>query len=269
MKNSSLPKTDHLIGNLLQKKRNRNRHFGCWRNLFWLSSYKCYSNYLTMSQNRNNRHPRLVISLLVSCLIGGKTQNSSGACNKVLILSSFNGGYCYYCWIYCDSAFHYACVLLSERGSLCKIVHTWQFGLWTQWCRWCLHMSSLMRWCMTAAWAGACPSPAPHQNSTLTLPHITLVGVDTCNIELFSRSMSFCQVVPGIAVAFLCCSGFCLCGYVQTFSWNIFFTNRVDWLFFFFHATDATCLLNSGIVHLTCSGYQKEVSFWSSHSPHL
>lgn len=91
MKNSSLPKTDHLIGNLLQKKRNRNRHFGCWRNLFWLSSYKCYSNYLTMSQNRNNRHPRLVISLLVSCLIGGKTQNSSGACNKVLILSSFNG----------------------------------------------------------------------------------------------------------------------------------------------------------------------------------
>lgn len=217
-----------------------------------------------MSQNRNNRHPRLVISLLVSCLIGGKTQNSSGACNKVLILSSFNGGYCYYC---CDSAFHYACVLLSERGSLCKIVHTWQFGLWTQWCRWCLHMSSLMRWCMTAAWAGACPSPAPHQNSTLTLPHITLVGVDTCNIELFSRSMSFCQVVPGIAVAFLCCSGFCLCGYVQTFSWNIFFTNRVDWLFFCFHATDATCLLNSGIVHLTCSGYQKEVSFFTFTSP--
>lgn len=24
--------------------------------------------------------------------------------------------------------------------------------------------------------------------------------------------------------------------------------------------TDATCLLNSGMVHLTCSGYQKEAS---------
>lgn len=34
-------------------------------------------------------------------------------------------------------------------------------------------------------------------------------------------------------------------------------------LFFRFCCTDATCLLNSGIVHLTCSGYQKEASLSS------
>lgn len=33
--------------------------------------------------------------------------------------------------------------------------------------------------------------------------------------------------------------------------------------------TDSTCLMNSGIVHLTCSGYQKEASFSPPCSPPL
>lgn len=45
--------------------------------------------------------------------------------------------------------------------------------------------------------------------------------------------------------------------------WNLLSCCLIDY-FFLFHVTDATCLLNSGIVHLTCSGYQKEASFWYS-----
>lgn len=127
------------------------------------------------------------------------------------------------------------CLLLSERASLCKIVPTWQFGLWTPWFRWCLHMSSWMWWCTTAAWAGACPSPAPRQNSTLTPPHITLVGVDTVcktisvwdSVERWFKNVilnylpGWCNCSPCIAVACLYCSEICLCKHAQGCSWNI------------------------------------------------
>lgn len=56
------------------------------------------------------------------------------------------------------------------------------------------------------------------------------------------------------------CTAQVICLHAQTCSLNMILLMTV--YFFFFHVTDATCLLNSGIVHLTCSGYQKEVSLF-------
>lgn len=88
---------------------------------------------------------------------------------------------------HCDNDPDHMC-LLPGRGSLCWTVPTWRFGLWTVWCRWCLLLPSWMWLCTTAAWAGGCPSPAPHQSSTLTPPLTTLVSGDNLtNLGCFPK----------------------------------------------------------------------------------
>lgn len=79
----------------------------------------------------------------------------------------------------------YLFVYLSELESLFRTVPTWLFGLWIQWCRWFLPTPSWMWLFMSAVWAEACPSPAPHQSSTLIQPHITLVGSHNLYLKSF------------------------------------------------------------------------------------
>lgn len=90
-------------------------------------------------------------------------------------------------YIHCNYDPDHMC-MLPGRGSPCWTVPTWQFGLWTAWCRWCRLPPFWTWWCMTAAWAGGCPSPAPRQSSTSIPPLTTLVSGDgSTNSRLIHR----------------------------------------------------------------------------------
>lgn len=72
-------------------------------------------------------------------------------------------------------------------------------------------------------------------------------------------------VILYFAVRFQCTV---ICLYSHAVVWSYWrFTKRVLMnMFCSFHVADATCLLNSGIVHSTCSGYQKEVGYLRFHA---